>query len=129
MKKYIPLFTFWILNSLILFLFSIIFPNNIVFGNDVLSEIFAAFWTGFILTFLSWMAKPILAKFKIKVSGLRNRMIFYFALNIVIIWILARIPSFTGFGITKFTWAIILAFILELIEAGSWEMLKKNNLN
>ncbi|OGM10870.1 hypothetical protein A2W13_00230 [Candidatus Woesebacteria bacterium RBG_16_36_11] len=129
MKKYIPFFTFWILNSLILFIFSVIFPNNIVFGNDVLSGVFAAFWTGFILTFLSWLAKPILAKFNFKLSGDRNRMLFYFVLNIILIWILARIPNFTGFGITRFTWAIILGLILELAEAGSWKLLKKNNLN
>jgi len=129
MKKYIPFFTFWILNSLILFILSVIFPNNIVFGNDVLSGVFAAFWTGFILTFLSWLAKPILAKFNFKLSGVRNRMLFYFALNVILIWILARIPNFTGFGITRFTWAIILGLILELVEAGSWEIMKKNNLN
>ena len=128
MKKYIPFTSFLVINFLVLYLFSVIFPNNIVFGNDVLSSIFAAIWTAFILTFLSWIAKPILSRIRINLTGVRNKIIFYFIVNTVLIWILARFPSFTGFGISRFSWAIILGLFLELTQWRIWEILRTRKL-
>jgi uncharacterized membrane protein YvlD (DUF360 family) len=75
------------------------------------------------------MAKPIVTIFKIKLSGTSNNFFFYFAVNTILIWLLARVPNFTGFGISRFTWAIILGLILNLIQWRSWEILKAQKLS
>ena len=127
-KKYIPFLCIWSLNFVVLLLFSFIFAGNVVFGNDVLSGIFAALWTSFLLTFFGWLAKPVFKSLKLEIKGESKNIGFYFIVITVLIWVLARFPSFTGFGISRFTWALFIGIILEFLQWWSWKFLKSKKV-
>jgi len=128
MKKYLPFLSFWLLGSLFLYLATLFYPANFELGNFWLSSLAAAFWAGFWLTALVWAAKPALVKFNLKLKGRAKMFLFYWLCNSAAIWIVARFAPLTGFGISRFYWAIGLGLILNLGQWGLWQGLKAADL-
>lgn len=74
-------------------------------------------WTAFLVTILCMLSKPVVVKVKIKLNGRLKNFILYWGVNSAAIWVLARIPALTGFGIARYYWAIGLGLALNL---GQW---------
>jgi uncharacterized membrane protein YvlD (DUF360 family) len=115
MKKYLPLVVYWLVNSFIVYLVFCLYPNSVVLGNGWLGSFFSALVTGLFIVVIDRLAKHInklLLHFKnrFRMFGL------YLAANVIGFWVLARIPSITGYGITRFTWAIVLGVVTTLVQ-------------
>lgn len=128
LKKHTPCLSFWLLNSAVLYLATVVCPVNFELGNFWLSKTAAAFLAGFWLTILVWLAKPAITKLKIKLKGREKMFLFYWFCNFVAIWVVARFAPFTGFGISRYYWAIGLAFVLNFAQWLLWQYLKKAEL-
>lgn len=127
-KKSIPYISFWILNSSIFYLGSIVFPKNIELGTFRVPENLAPFWAGALLTFIVWFSKPIVVQLGFKPQGEIQAFLYYAVANSVTLWILARFAEFSGFGISRFYWAIGLGLVINLLQMGFWQFFKKYNL-
>ncbi len=107
----------WAANSLVLYLAHLYNPINIVLGTASLSAQTAAVVSGFLLTVLCRIAKRVILRFKI--PGLKGRysmFAYYFVINSVAIWLIARMAPITGLGIRAFYWAFVLGFATSLVQ-------------
>jgi uncharacterized membrane protein YvlD (DUF360 family) len=128
LKKYMPFIAVWFVNSLVLYVAFLVFPKNIVFGNYFLTDYLAAIWTGLLLTSLCKLSKKLRVKSKLKIKGRNSMFLYYWVINAVIIWVLARIPDLTGFGIASYYWVIALALVLNFSQWGTRQVLKSQKL-
>jgi uncharacterized membrane protein YvlD (DUF360 family) len=128
LKKYLPFIALWLVNSLLLSLATNFYPANFELGNFWLTKLAATFWAGFWLTTLVWVAKPVSTRFNINLEGKGRIFLFYWGCNSIAIWLIARLAPITGFGISRYYWAIGLGFIMNITQWGTWQFLKVGKL-
>ncbi|HJY98997.1 MAG TPA: hypothetical protein VJ227_04760 [Patescibacteria group bacterium] len=115
-----PFVTFWVLDSILLYVGSLLYPFYFVLGNKNLSVIWAAVVAGLVWTFLVWASDPIIGdKFKTKSKLIKFG--FYFLANFFGLWITARFASTFGFGATSFVWLVFLALLANIFQYGLWK--------
>ena len=120
LKKYYGFISFWVLDSLLLYLATLAYPTVYVLGNFRLSVLWAAIVAGFIWTVLVWFSEPIVAIVKLKVPD-KMQMVFYLFANFVALWLVARISPYSGFGVASFVWAFVLALLANFAQ---WLVMK-----
>jgi len=103
------------LDILIIFLGLMLYPENMVFGNDLVSP-FIGFLIALCVVFLfqylsiSLVTTSYIRKYKsetVKLTGMA-------VMNIAGVWLVGRFARFSGFGISSFWIAVILGIILTL---------------
>lgn len=118
MKKSLPFAFYWLVNFVLIFAAGTYYMNGFTFGSATIpNPILAMAWTALLLTVLCRLAKPLVAQAKGSVNKRLKNFVLYWGINSVAIWLLARIPGLTGFGIARFYWAIGLGLVLNL---GQW---------
>ncbi len=117
MKKILPFVLFWIVDSLFIYIASIVFPLAFVLGNFRFSIFAAIVWAGLWIAVLGWLANWLVEKSKMKLNGFWQMFIFYWFANSAAIWITAHLATVTGFGIASFVWAIGLGLVLVLVQS------------
>ena len=107
-------------NSVLIYIASMLYPAHIVLGNDALSRWAATVVTSLILTLILAISYPLVASMKLKKDKELISNIFYIAINIIGVWLLARGAIYTGFGITSFIVAVVLGAILAISQYFIW---------
>ncbi|MBI4153633.1 phage holin family protein [Candidatus Woesebacteria bacterium] len=115
LKKYYGFLAFWVLDSLLLYLASLVYPAAYTLGTFRLSTLGAGVVAGFIWTVLIWFSEPLVSIIKLKVSD-KMKMAFYLLANFVSLWLVARIAPYSGFGVASFVWAFVLALVANLAQ-------------
>ena len=115
MKKYYGFISFWLLDSLLLYLATVVYPAAYTLGTFRLSVFWAAVVAGFIWTVLVWFSEPIVAILKLKVSA-KMKLVFYLFANFVALWLVARIAPYSGFGVASFVWVFLLALVANFVQ-------------
>jgi uncharacterized membrane protein YvlD (DUF360 family) len=117
MKRKVRVFVgFWVINLLVLYLGYMVGTGSIVLGNASLTPVSAAIITGLLLTIIIFLVQPVLDILKIKAGDEKSLNLIYLVLNIVGLWVLARLAAYTGFGIVRFWVAIILGIIVTFFQ-------------
>lgn len=120
-KHYKPFLSFWLLNSLLLYVAYLLYPFYFSLGNSLLSVFWAAVFAGFVWTLLAWLGKPILGSL-FKTKSKLIMFAFYFLANFVALWATARFASIVGFGTTSFVWLVFLALLGNIFQYGVWKL-------
>lgn len=120
-KKVIEVLGFWVVNAIVLLLASLIFRDNIVLGNDKVSTPMAAVLAGLVITGLTYLVRPIVAKSGLKVKGEYNWGIVYLVANTLIVWVIKRLALVLGLGVANIFFTLILAVLLTV---GQWAVAK-----
>lgn len=115
MKKYYGFISFWILDSLLLYLATVVYPAAYTLGTYRLSTLWAAIVAGFIWTVLVWFSEPIVSIVKLKVPD-KMKLFFYLFTNFVALWLVARLAPYSGFGVASFVWAFVLALVANFVQ-------------
>ena len=115
LKKYYGFISFWLLDSLLLYLATVVYPAAYTLGTFRLSVFWAAVVAGFIWTVLVWFSEPIVAILKLKVSD-KMKLVFYLFANFVALWLVARIAPYSGFGVASFVWVFLLALVANFVQ-------------
>ncbi len=122
MKKYlVPFIVLWIIDSVLIYLSRLIYPHYFVLGGMYMSAWGAIITAGFTWTLLVWLIKPFVYLFA-KLKGRLLMFGFYFLANFVALWLTARLSPITGFGVTRFTWLVILAIVADIIQYIVWKV-------
>lgn len=120
--KVLPFAGYWLFNGITLFIFSLIWPRFVVFGNANINTVAAIIWTGFILTVVISLVAPIQDQLKIKVKNEVYMGLVYLVVNVVALWILARwLQPVTGLGIGAFYVAIVVGIVTNFAQYGFWK--------
>jgi len=107
---------------------SLIFPGNIVLGNWRFSPIEAAIYAGFCATFFIWVlwdfaiSRGVEFDTKIVIFG------YFWTANIFSFWLVSRFSQYAGFGISRYFWALILAFIAFFVQRFIYNLVTKGSL-
>lgn len=114
---------YWITNTLVLVAANKIAPNNLVLGNFKFSSFEAAIYAGFWMTFFLWTSWDwILARGE-KIEGFWRTLLFFWVVNSIGIWLTARFPHYTGFGIASYRWALALGAVEGIAQRLVWRVI------
>lgn len=115
----ITYFILLLVNSLIVYTASLVFPQNVELGTHELTPIFAVLLSMGILSLIGTFAIPFVRIYENMRGKMFNNMewtVLYFVLNAAGIWVIARFAFQLGFGISSFVVAITLGFVLDFFQ-------------
>jgi len=121
---------YWILNTLVLYLFFRIFPSWVVLGNFRLLPVEAAVYAGFWLTFFVWTMWDFIFIRGVKLEPESLAFSYFFFVNALGVWLVSRFAHLTGLGIANFGWAFLVGAVADLIQRFAWRaVLGRNKLS
>ncbi len=117
MNKFVLRFvSLWVVNSFALYAASVFYPSYFVLGTAQLSTFAAAAVSGFLLTLLCKLAGSLVKTWGLRKLGRAVMFIYYWAINGVVIWFIAKLAPFSGFGISNFYWAFALGLVINFAQ-------------
>lgn len=106
----------WFVNFLVLLLAWLLGGQTVVLGNLIWPPVMGAVITGLALAIIITLVKPIFEVAKIEIKNENYWTLLYLVVNIVGLWVLARLATYTGFGIVRFWVAIVLGIIITALQ-------------
>lgn len=126
MYNHLLFFSYWIINSIVLFAASLVIPNHeLVLGSWRFTGIEASIYSGFWLTFLIWVWWDFAIARKFNTYKKVAAFSFFFFVNVFSIWALSRFTYFTGLALLNLWWAIVIGFIAMILQRFAWRMIVK----
>ncbi len=117
----VSLLSFWVTNSLFFYLAFLVWPNGVVLGNNIRSPLVSSILSGLLLTVVIIVVPYLLKVANMKVKEEMKLGLIYLVANTIGIWLIARMATFTGFGISAFWVAFILAVVVNFLQWGVWK--------
>lgn len=128
MYNHILYFSYWVVNFVVLLALHWIFPQSVVLGNWRFAPAEAAIYTAFWQTFFIWIIWDYLLAKEVKIKSGISVWIYFWAVNTVGVWILARLPHFLGLGVTSWYWAVVIGILANWLQRIAWSIITKNSL-
>lgn len=122
---YFVLFT---VNSLIVYLASVFFPNQVVLGTQHITVGWALIHAVGTLALINTFAIPFIREYEKKKGRMltpKEWMIDYFFINLVGVWVIARFAEQLGFGISSWIVAVVLAVFLDAAQGVAMMQVEK----
>ena len=124
-KKLIRFLLIWIINAVLLLIFSMLFTKDVVLGNISITRSMAAIVNSLVLTGAVFLVPTLVKKLELKLANETASIAAYFIANLIVIWILKRFAGITGFGVSSILFVIIIAIVLSLDQFGVMKYSKK----
>ena len=123
-------FSYWLVNALVFYFSAKIFPKSIVLGTWKFSSMEAAIYSSFWLTVLIWTTWDfVFSKVrKVSFNGNLLSMFYFWLMNGLSVWLIARFSQYTGLGINNWPWAGILGGIAYIFQRFTWGLITRNQL-
>lgn len=124
----ITYFILFTVNSLVIYLAHLWFPQNVVLGTQSLSPTWALFLSMGVLSLINTFAIPFMNQYeKSRKQPLtpKDWIAAYFVLNFVGLWLVTRAAEQLGLGITSWLVAAILAVIFDVFQGIAMMQLEK----
>lgn len=116
MYNHILYFTYWLIDSVILYVFYLFFPADLVLGNYKFSPVESAIYAGFWVTFFVWVLWDFAIAKKLKFDTGLVTLGYFWSANIFAFWIVSRFSQISGFGMTNFVWAFAIALAAFMVQ-------------
>jgi len=116
MYNHILYFGYWLVNSITLYLFGLLFPSQIVLGNWRFGPIEASIYAGFWITFFVWSFWDLAMAKGVRFDSSAVTFGYFWSANIFAFWVVSRFSQYAGFGISSYLWAFtvgLVAFVLQ----------------
>jgi hypothetical protein len=128
MYNHILYLVYWLVNFVVFYLFSIFFANNVVLGNWRYSAIEAGIYSAFWLTVLVWTGWDFIFSRGVSYKSGTITWIYFFILNTLGVWLIARFAFYLGLGISGWTWAIVIGFVATILQKWAWNFVTRRKL-
>lgn len=128
MYNHILYFSYWLVSFAVFYLVSLVFPQDFVLGNWKFSPVEAAIYSSFWLTVFIWIVWDFLLSRGVKLKDNLATWLYFWAVNAVGIWLVAKLSQILGLGIKSYLWAIGAAFFVNLAQRLAWQFVTKKNL-
>jgi len=110
---------------ILMFLGNVYMPQGVVLGNHIFSPGLALIYSMITFSLLSVGAAPVIEWIMLK-NNLHPTeniwMVMYLGVNFAALWIVARFAEFLGLGIASWRIVLVLAFIIDILQASVLEM-------
>lgn len=114
-------FAYWMINSFILYLASMLIPDNVVLGNWRFNSIESSIYAGFWLTFLIWVCWDFAIARKFNLKNKTATFVFFLLVNAISIWVVSRFSGITGFEIVNYQWILAIGFVATFLQKIPWK--------
>ena len=128
MYNHILYFSYWLVNFVVILAISFLFPQDVVLGTWRFTAIEGAIYTSFWLTFWVWLVWDFLYFRGVRFEKSFSTWVYFFAVNTVGIWIIARVSNTVGMGISWWGWALILGFFANWMQRVAFGFITKRQL-
>jgi hypothetical protein len=119
---------FWLINFSVIFLFGWVFPSDIVLGNWKFSALEGAIYSSFWLTFFVWTAWDFIFSRGIKYKAGLIAWIYFFLVNSLAIWLIARFSHILAMGISSWVAAVFMGVVVVIGQKFIWWMVTRREL-
>ena len=116
MYNHILFISYWVVNSFLLYLASRVLPESYALGTWKFTQFEAAIYAGFWLTFFVWSMWDFILTKGLKLTDGLSTILYFWGVNSLGIWLVARFSQITGFGISAFYWALYLGLVTDLVQ-------------
>ena len=116
MYNHLLYFSYWIVNAVVLYVFSIWFGGDVVLGNWRFGALESAIYSGFWVTFLLWSFWDFAIAKGVKFDSALVTLGYFWSANIFAFWLVSRFSEFAGFGIASYLWAIAIALFAYIVQ-------------
>lgn len=127
MKRYKQYLLFWLINVLLLYVFSLIFPSSVTLGNSIFKPYQALVFSGFIWNMALWVYEAAIKDLEIPQDNSTVMMLGYLFVNFATLWLIARFAFITGIGVSSFVYISILAVVANFIQYYTWSWMDKKS--
>ena len=127
MYNHLLYFTYWLFNSVILYVFGLIFPVNVVLGNWRFGPIESAIYAGFWVTFFIWVLWDFALAKGIKFDSAVVTLGYFWAVNIFSFWVVSRFSQYSGLGISNYLWDFAIGLIAYIVQRLAWRFITSRN--
>ncbi len=125
MYNHLLYFSYWLFNSVVLYVMSLLFPGGVVLGNWRFSPIEAAIYAGFCVTFFIWVLWDFAISKGVEFDTKIVNFGYFWSANIFAFWVVSRFSQYAGLGISNYYWALILAFVAYFVQRVVWKLVVK----
>src|SRR3989344_3838979 len=101
------------------------FPEDIVLGNASVSLLAALVLASLLIIAVNSVTPLILKYFKLTKLNEPKKYMVHALFNIVVIWLLSRLATVFGFGLSSKIWAVMLGIVITLGQYFYFEILLK----
>lgn len=118
-------------NSAVLYLAHLLFPNEVVLGTLNIPMWWAVVESMGILALIGTFAVPFIREYEYKSGKMftnKQWMGTYLVLNFVGVWVIARMAEFVGLGISSWVVALVLAIVLDAAQGAGMMKLEKTRM-
>ncbi len=128
MKRYQKFLVFWIINSAILYLASLLMPKSVIIGNNIFAAYQALVFSGFLWSVVIWYIAPVTKDLEISLKDTKVMMLVYLAVNFAVVWFIARFSFITGIGIANYWADLTIAVAANFVQYLAWQYMDKKKL-
>jgi hypothetical protein len=117
---------FLAVNCLLVYLANQLLPDNFVLGNARLNPLAAAGVSGLLITVLivvGVVVKAVGNKMNKTLEAVVPTLVYFWVVNFVAFWAVARMAEVSGLGVSKFTYAAGWAVVADVAQWGVWIVL------
>jgi hypothetical protein len=123
MYNHLLYFAYWLFNSLVLYVFGLLFPGNVVLGNWRFGPIEACIYAGFWVTFFIWVLWDFALAKGVKFDTGIVTLGYFWSANIFAFWIVSRFSEYAGLGITNYLWAFAIGLSAYAMQRLAWNLI------
>lgn len=128
MYNHILYLFYWIISFAIFYLTYRVFPDGFVLGNWKFTPIEAGIYSSFWLVVFVWVVWDFLISRGVDLKENLGTWLYFWAVNAVGIWLVAKLSRILGLDIKNYLWAIGVAFVVNLAQRIVWKFVTKRNL-
>jgi len=118
---------YWLVNSVVLYVFGLVFPVNVVLGNWRFSPVESAIYSGFWVTFLIWSFWDFAVAKKAKFDTGEITFGYFFLVNAFSFWLVSKFSEYAGFGITGYVWTFGIGLVAYVVQRGARRLVVGKN--
>lgn len=126
MYNHLLYFTYWLFNSIVLYVFGLVFPANIILGNWRFNPIESAIYAGFWVTFFLWVLWDFAIAKGVRFDSGAVILGYFWTANTFAFWIVSRFSQVAGFGITNYLWAFAIGLGAYIVQRIAWKLVVGN---
>ncbi len=117
---------YWLVNAVVLFGLSWIFPNSVILGTNKFVPLEAAIYSGFWLTFFIWTMWDFIIAREVKLEPAPLAFIYFLFVNILGIWIVTYAGRYTGIAVAGW-WILVVAVFADSLQRLAWKLVVKRS--
>lgn len=121
-------FALLIINSIVIYLANLFFPNQVVLGTISMNTTWAIFHSMAALSLIATFAIPFFHEWENrrgKMLSSKEWMVYYFVLNAGGVWLITRVSDQFGLGITGWYVAVAIALVFDVFQGVVMMQLEK----